>query len=717
LYAHPKRKSSEDEGDVIVKKPRLDYREATLVLNREYFKSFPVNDKGDFAKIRSNPAFAYFDRTRYITILDSYPEDVLLFLRPRRFGKSLTVSMLAHFHGVEHKYRYEKLFKDLDVDGEVQAKRVVPGQYLVLSFNFAEINRSKDIKVAEASLNDMINNAIKRFYRTYAPYLGNYSAEQLIERHVKQDNAVSSLDDCVSLVQMILKAVNNSNIDHPLAGVKGIYLLADEYDAFSNEYLDPHDHTGWNHLKDNQQSLLKGIWALVKGSMGTQRIEKCFITGVSPLSMADHTSGFNIATNVTFKRELSGLCGLSHDDVKASLGLWEMNLASEVDVIEHLEIMMTNFDGYRFNRFAAVEPVFNTNTCLDYLQRLKTMDWTTDPTNPSNSEVSERTLQVLAASPVAIGIIEEASKLLSSFESKNQPVRIRYEELRSEFRMVDLRSDITNSKPTWLSFMLYVGGLTFAEENPKEYLQIPNLVASKRFIGAVLDRYNMRATDVDAAMSNIASDGDVRPLLGCYRRLMVERDVGDGDLNKSEEIHRDSIHYVLLKNPLLNRSKTEFVVTKSSGTTGRIDLLIKAPPSSSITVIIEFKVVRIQYLDVALASLDDDSTTTWKSVSQRKASTLRNMVDVDDVLNLKFARHDRFNSGRTIRQWVKESNSLGSSPALQLLEYWNSAEILKMRESLNAKAYLVIIIGSRKILLWPVDDNAGTLGDPELVGE
>src|SRR3954466_5178148 len=143
-----------------------------------------------------------------------------------------------------------------------------------------------------------------------------------------------------------------------------IYLLADEYDAFSNEYLDPDDNSAWDALRANKQSLLKGFWARVKESMGSQRIEKCFITGVSPLSMADHTSGFNIATNVSFKRELSGLCGLSHEDVRAALQLPSLCGSDVSQIEENFKIMVRYYDGYRFYQYGQVPPVFNTNTCL-----------------------------------------------------------------------------------------------------------------------------------------------------------------------------------------------------------------------------------------------------------------------------------------------------------------------------------------------------------------
>ncbi|KAF9343265.1 hypothetical protein BGX34_007009, partial [Mortierella sp. NVP85] len=317
-------------------------REASLVFNEQAFKGFPLNDKGDLEKIRVNPAYAYFDRTRYISVVDSFLENVLLFLRPRRFGKSLFLSTLKHFHGVENKHNYEALFRDLDVDRDVKSGKITPGQYLIMPFDFSVIDRSPDLDIARNSLNDMLNSAIRAFYMTYAPYLGTAASHQLIEDRVSP-SALASLADCVNLVQETLNSVRDK--DDPLFGVKGIYLLADEYDAFSNEFLDPNDPRPWEQLRTSPSSLLKGFWGSVKSKLGARQIAKCFITGVSPLSMADNTSGFNVATYVSWRKNLSGLCGLTEEDVLAALRLPRV-CKSEDEVLRHFKIMKDNYHGY-----------------------------------------------------------------------------------------------------------------------------------------------------------------------------------------------------------------------------------------------------------------------------------------------------------------------------------------------------------------------------------
>ncbi|RUP43447.1 AAA-ATPase-like domain-containing protein [Jimgerdemannia flammicorona] len=102
--------------------------------------------------------------------------------------------------------------------------------------------------------------------------------------------------------------------------------------------------------------------------MGSQKIEKCFITGVTPLSMADNTSGFNISRNVSDDPTLSGLCGLSREDVLAALKLRDVCGLNDEEVKKRFDEMELYFNGYRFTPVAETPRVYNTNTGLEYLQ-------------------------------------------------------------------------------------------------------------------------------------------------------------------------------------------------------------------------------------------------------------------------------------------------------------------------------------------------------------
>ncbi|KAG0305521.1 hypothetical protein BGZ98_004001 [Dissophora globulifera] len=662
--------SSEVNGRIV--RPRLaaalyDSREASMTFRKDDFKGFPLNDKRSFEAIRTNLQYAYFDRTRYISVLESFLEDVLLFLRPRRFGKSLFLSTLAHFHGVEHEQNYKELFQGLDVDQD--------------PFH-------------------MINNAISAFYMTYAPYLGTVKYEQLSEKKISSSDAVASLTACVDLVKEALDAVREK--DDPLYGVKGVYLLADEYDALSNEFLSPDDPRPWNHLRDRANSLLKGFWATVKSKLGLRGIAKCFITGVSPLSMADHTSGFNVATFISWREELSGLCGLTEEDVYAALKLLSVS-KPELDIQDHFGIMKANYNGYLFAPSGKVH-VFNTNTCFEYLQSVA-RGVPINPSAVSNSEVSEPALQILAASPIASSIVSDSLESQGSPSEVSQNCLIPYEGLSQSFRLASLASDIATSKPAWLSYMLHIGGLTFCGDSKQ--LQIPNLVVAERFGNATLDRLKLRLEDVDLAFQNIVSSGSIRQALALYKRTMEIRDVGDSDFKKTEENHRDSFYYALLGNshPSLRKIGLETHITKmAQQTSGRIDMLIQVPLKKRV-VLLEWKAIQIDFLDVG------------KSRGRReKVGLLSGMADANEILDLQFSRYDLWRPGQTIRNWITDGPIKGENkitPRQQLAEYVNSPEIALLKKENEVTAFLVVIIGSRQVLFWEMD-NGNFEKDPEL---
>ncbi|RPA95774.1 hypothetical protein L873DRAFT_1301258 [Choiromyces venosus 120613-1] len=290
----------------------------SLRIKGNKLEAFPRCSESNFSNLRRNNSFAYFDRTRYVSVLDSIHARAILFLRPRRFGKSLTLSMLQHFHGIQHRDQYDELFLDLDIDKDVKGDKITPGEYLILDFNFAEVNRTRDLNKAAEGLAVNIIWSLERFYRVYYSYLGG-SSGQLMSENINQGDAIHSLRKLVLIVDDALSEIKNrGDKKHPLANVKGIYLLVDEYDAFSNEYMDPHNLQPW--VESDASSLVKDFWATVKGMMRLPYgIQKCFITGISPLSLADNTSGFNIAVNMSFKKEVAGICGLSRADVEGAL--------------------------------------------------------------------------------------------------------------------------------------------------------------------------------------------------------------------------------------------------------------------------------------------------------------------------------------------------------------------------------------------------------------
>jgi hypothetical protein len=140
-------------------------------------------------------------------------------------------------------------------------------------------------------------------------------------------------------------------------------LLADEYDAYANEYINPHDPRSWADTEHFR--VLKAFWSNVKaGKKPGYGIKKVYITGVTPLVLSDLISGANDQENISFDPQISTICGLTRSDV---LGALRVICNNEEEVQKHLKELEKHTNGYHFCQERSVEPVFNTQTALSYL--------------------------------------------------------------------------------------------------------------------------------------------------------------------------------------------------------------------------------------------------------------------------------------------------------------------------------------------------------------
>ncbi|KAF9307748.1 hypothetical protein BGZ91_008228 [Linnemannia elongata] len=473
--------------------------------------------------------------------------------------------------------------------------------------------------------------------------------------------------------------------------IKGIYLMADEYDSYSNDYLVPIDSVQWKPpRRADTDSLMKGFWASVKSELGYRKIAKCYITGVSPQSLADNASGFNVTRYVSWKPELAGFCGLTEADIAAALALVSESAA---EAKKHLKIMRDHYKGYNFVP-GQVPLTYNTNTCLEYLESLAEGEPMEDPLSVINSGASEVSLRLLAASPVATRLLEDGL-FSGSEQGKNvEEGLIPFDKIGQTFTLASLAGELSKSKAAWLSYMVHIGGLTFCVG--KKALRIPNLVAAERFGSAILDKHHTSLEDVNNAFRSLINDGLIDKIVGLYARGMQQRDVGVRDFQKKEVDHCNSMRFTLLANihPSLRKAGVETTITKPSGTPGRIDLLVSVPLQKRLFVL-EWKSIQINIIQIG-------SGTRLK-----RANTLADISDASKVLDLKF-RSDKFRAGQTIKDWILFGPKDGKerSAEQQLREYMQSPEIERWkRDSYTITPVLVVVVGSRHILLWNLDGD------------
>ena len=308
---------------------------------------------------------------------------------------------------------------------DIDERKVKPGQYFVLKFDFSGINPNPDLTKADEELIKILNSSIKLFYEEYTAYLGGNS--EALYQGIDSEDPNISLAECA---QSVGHAIKN---DEQLAGIEGIYVLVDEYDAFPIHYLELQQTAGepkiaWEGTAVG--STFKSFWATVKSFCCHGCIRRVFITGISPLSLSSVGSSFNILSNVSFDRDLSGLCGLTISDVEDALKKI-CKEPEERDLV--LWEMIESFNGYHFCNEEIVKSVFNTETCLAYLQCL-IQGKTPDVEDPENSEISEHFLRVLASSAPVIADFEKATKL----DKNDDYTPLKYGNFKTQLTLRDL---------------------------------------------------------------------------------------------------------------------------------------------------------------------------------------------------------------------------------------------------------------------------------------
>jgi Predicted AAA-ATPase len=312
-----------------------------------------------------------------------------------------------------------------------------------LKFDFSIIPSDQDPVVAKRNLIMGLNYSFEKFYETYATYLGEDVTS--LYGNINSENPAESLRKCIRSVQRALSLPQEEN-NEELNDVQGIYLLVDEYDAFSIKYLEPP-----NTVKPYKTTLdgtsvgeiFRSFWCMIK-LLCTEGIQRVFITGISPLSLTDISSTFNIPSNLSSHQKLAGLCGLTISDLEAVLKkIREDNKNDEDDkndkddknneLDKHLSEMTKSFNGYHFCSYKRVETVYNTETCLAYLQSIiDGGDLETE--DPPNSEVPEHFLQKFLTSPFMITDLKKALRC----DENGDFVPLKYGELYDEFSLQEL---------------------------------------------------------------------------------------------------------------------------------------------------------------------------------------------------------------------------------------------------------------------------------------
>ena len=455
----------------------------------------------NFAVIRRDDCY-YVDKTRFIPMIEE-ADKFFFFIRPRRFGKSLTVNMLQHYYDILAKDKFDALFGDLYIGKHPTRDR---NSYLVLYLNFSGI--VGELHNYRKGLDAHCQTMFDYFCDIYADYLPKGIKEELD----KKEGAVEQFE-------YLFTECNKTN--------QRIYLFIDEYDHFTNAILSDieslHRYTDETH----GEGYLRAFFNKIKAGTYSS-IERCFITGVSPVTMDDLTSGFNIGTNYSLTPEFNEMIGFTEEEVRQMLTYYSTTSPFNHSVDELIEIMKPWYDNYCFAEECYGETtMYNSNMVLyfvkNYIQRGKApRDMVED-----NIRIDYEKLRMLIRKDKEFA--HDAS-IIQTLVSEGYVTG----ELKKGFPAIN----ITNPD-NFVSLLYYFGMLTISGTyKGKTKLTIPNQVVREQIYTYLLSTYNeaelnFSSYEKNELASTLAYDGDWKAYFGyiadCLKRYTSQRDKQKGE--------------------------------------------------------------------------------------------------------------------------------------------------------------------------------------------
>ena len=455
----------------------------------------------NFVVIRRDDCY-YVDKTRFIPMIEE-ADKFFFFIRPRRFGKSLTVNMLQHYYDILAKDKFEALFGDLYIGKHPTRDR---NSYLVLYLNFSGI--VGELHNYRKGLDAHCQTMFDYFCDIYADYLPKGIKEELDKK-----------EGAVEQIEYLFTECNKTN--------QRIYLFIDEYDHFTNAILSDieslHRYTDETH----GEGYLRAFFNKIKAGTYSS-IERCFITGVSPVTMDDLTSGFNIGTNYSLTPEFNEMIGFTEEEVRQMLTYYSTTSPFNHSVDELIEIMKPWYDNYCFAEECYGETtMYNSNMVLyfvkNYIQRGKApRDMVED-----NIRIDYEKLRMLIRKDKEFA--HDAS-IIQTLVSKGYVTG----ELKKGFPAVN----ITNPD-NFVSLLYYFGMLTISGTyEGRTNLSIPNHEVREQIYTYLQSTYNeaelnFSSNEKNELASALAYRGDWKAYFGyiadCLKHYTSQRDKQKGE--------------------------------------------------------------------------------------------------------------------------------------------------------------------------------------------
>ena len=452
----------------------------------------------DFKKI-IDEEYVYVDKTMYIEKLENYP--MTMYVRPRRFGKSLFTSMISYYYDINEKENFEKLFKGLYIyDNSTKNKNA----YYILKFNFSGMNVSdgKTLVDIEQEFNVKVYISCREFVKKYN-----------LDIELKEDKAASmTLLDLLSQFKMLQKE-------------NKIYVIIDEYDHFTNGMLEGNVSAFLKSL--GQGGFVRAFYEVIKEYAEGQNsvVDSFFATGVAPLTLDSLTSGFNIATNISIYPNFVSMCGLTENEVR--------DLVKKAELKEEVyEELKKNYDGYRF-AIENEEQTFNVTLVMYYLKNY--IDIGVAPLDPidQNLAVAGNKIESIVNLVDPKSNYEKLVELITKGEVSGTLVK--------RFGLNDNKFNVDS----FLSLLFYQGYITIKEADYDVTFNIPNYVSEilyatyfKELINSRKE-YKLQTEEIDEGIKEFAREGNIEKVTKVVSDFLTYQSVRD-----KENFNEKTLKYV-----------------------------------------------------------------------------------------------------------------------------------------------------------------------------
>ena len=454
----------------------------------------------DFESVISDNCY-YVDKTMFLSELESQPR-TQIFIRPRRFGKSLFISMMRAYYDKANADRFDELFGSLWVGKHPTPLR---NKYQVLYLDFSQIGGSID-QLAD-KCNEYIRRCLDSFVRRYTDDYPEYFIKDYFESKDATD-------------KLVLITRNAKELRIPL------FLIIDEYDNFTNVVLNEQGEAMY-HAITHADGFYRDLFKKFKGNF-----DRIFLTGVSPVTLDDLTSGFNIGWNLSTHPALDKMLGFSTDDVRTMFNYYKEvgMLPAHCNVEAMIEEMRPWYDNYCFSEDCLEDPgrVFNCDMVLYYLRNFTSYGRSPknmlDPNTKTDYSKLRKLIQLDSLDGNRRGVLAEII-------SEGQITAT----LHESFSAMEM------TKPDYFpSLLFYYGMLTIkGAECSMPILGIPNNNVRIQYYNYLLENLdrnsNVAYQQLKKGFTAMAFDGQwhatLQYMADCYRNMSSVRDSIEGERN------------------------------------------------------------------------------------------------------------------------------------------------------------------------------------------